>query len=322
MLHVHFRNAEFWEVSAEFIEEFGNLYDQMFHLCLYSLNKEGRICMTTVEIINLTISILSLIATIAISFVIYFLEKKNSKLANKKKIEDEARKFIIENADERDYLHWATIAAGCFPQNKHIRKIYNNFSLLDKDVQKEVLKQTKNDTELIDGSDWIDNKIKLVQTAIKELDIGDDFLYDGGKYFHGLYKAKGKEYDITPYYEHDLYDNVFKFSKMFEKHKGKIIFSRYLDYYLYCKYEKTELFSTEWIKPNDYMIEMEKIKTVEDETYVYFWISHIVEKTIQFSIKYLEYKQKEHIDTDAQSKTFEDRYFEVLYELYYWDKKE
>ncbi len=276
--------------------------------------------MTLIEIINLIISILSLIATVAISFVIYFLEKKNSKLADKKKIEDEARKFIIENADERDYLHWATIAAGCFPQNKHIRKIYNNFSLLDKDVQKEVLKQTQNEIGLIDSSDWIDDKITLVQTAIKELDIGNDFLYDSGKYFHRLYKAKENEYDTKPYYEHYLYDDVFGFPRMFEKHKGKIIFSRYLDDYLYCKYEKPELFSTEWKKPNDYMIEAENIKTVEDGTYVYFWISHIVENTIQYSIKYLGYKQKEHTYTDAQSKTFEDRYFEVLYELYYWNK--
>lgn len=64
------------------------------------------------EIVNLIISILSLIAMIAISLVIYFLERKNLRNQRTKEIKDEAKKFIIKNADEIDYLHWAIIAAG------------------------------------------------------------------------------------------------------------------------------------------------------------------------------------------------------------------
>lgn len=64
------------------------------------------------EIVNLIISILSLIATIAISFVIYFLERKNLRNQRIKEIKDKAKKIITNNADEIEYLHWATIAAG------------------------------------------------------------------------------------------------------------------------------------------------------------------------------------------------------------------
>lgn len=56
------------------------------------------------EIANLVISILSLIATIAISFVIYFLEKKNNELLKQKEIKENAKKFIVSNSDEIDYF--------------------------------------------------------------------------------------------------------------------------------------------------------------------------------------------------------------------------
>ncbi len=75
------------------------------------------------EIANLIISILSLAATIAISFVIYFLERHNQKITKEKEIKETAKRFIIDNADEIDYLTWATIAVGFFPQNKHLRRI-------------------------------------------------------------------------------------------------------------------------------------------------------------------------------------------------------
>ena len=48
------------------------------------------------EIINLIIGILSLIATIAISFVIYFLERRNEKRREEFEIKETAKKFIRE----------------------------------------------------------------------------------------------------------------------------------------------------------------------------------------------------------------------------------
>lgn len=120
------------------------------------------------EIANLVISILSLIATIAISFVIYFLEQHNQKVSKEKEVKQEAKRFIIDNANELDYLHWATIAVGCYPQNKHVRKIYNNFAFLDDEVKQEVLKQRELNCELINNDKWIYKKIDMIQNAIQE----------------------------------------------------------------------------------------------------------------------------------------------------------
>ena len=59
-----------------------------------------------------------------------------------------------------------------------------------------------------------------------------------------------------------------------------------------------------------------------EEGFVCCWISHIVEATICFSKLYLGYGEKRHVTTDAFAETFEDRYFQVLYELFFIDKKQ
>ena len=195
------------------------------------------------EIANLVISILSLIATIAISFVIYFLEQHNQKVSKEKEVKQEAKKFIIDNADELDYLHWATIAVGCFPQNKHVRKIYNNFAILDDEVKQEVLKQRELNCELIKNDKWIHEKIDLIQKAIQELDIGDDFLYDGGKYLTRAYDYKNESVESleNAKYERDKYNDYFHLNRMFQKHNGKLTYEQYLEDYLYCKFDKPDL---------------------------------------------------------------------------------
>lgn len=127
------------------------------------------------EIANLIISILSLAATIAISFVIYFLERHNQKITKEKEIKETAKRFIIDNADEIDYLTWATIAVGFFPKNKHLRRIYNAFSYLDDETKKEVLRQRKLDCDLIEDDSWLQDKISLIVEAIHKLELGGRF---------------------------------------------------------------------------------------------------------------------------------------------------
>lgn len=276
------------------------------------------------EIVNLIISILSLIATIAISFVIYFLERKNLHNQRIKEIKDEAKKFIIKNADEIDYLHWATIAAGCFPQNKHTRNIYNEFSLLDEETELEVLKQRDLKCELITDDNWIQSKISLIGEAVKELDLGKDFLYDGGKYFTSAYKYKKNsiaELSNLPYTKYD-YDDVFGLERIFFARKGKSNYFFYLNDYLYCKFENInpKEDKKEIIKPNDYLIMVEDLKNCS-EGYLCFWIMTMISNVIIYAIKYLNWKKIEHTETDAQAETYEDKYFSILYELYYLKKE-
>lgn len=273
------------------------------------------------EIVNLIINILSLLATVAISFVIYFLENRDLKSRKEHEIHEQAKRFIIENAEERGYLPWAVVASGCFPQNHHSRKIYNEFTLLDDEVKEEVLRQAGLHVPLIDGFDWVNGKIEALEESSSKLGLGDAFLYEGVKYFHRLYDDKEREYGDSLFgYWDENYKDVFGFDRFgLYKRKGYVPFTRYVDDYLYCKFEKPEKFSDEWQKPFDYLLATEQICETSDEGAVCFWVSHIVEELICYSIKYLGFKEKDHPETDSQAETFEDRYFQILYDLFFID---
>lgn len=276
------------------------------------------------EIANLIISILSLAATIAISFVIFFLEKKNQENARKNEIKENAKRFIVDNSEELDYLHWATVAVGCFPQNKHVRRIYNAFSYLDDETKNEVLRQRKLDCDLIEDDSWIQDKISLIVEAIHKLELGDDLLYDGGKYLTRSYEYKKQKIDDLKHlkYTKDSYDDAFNLGRMFLEHKGKLTYTQYLEDYLYCKYDKPELMPNdeEIILPNDYLIKEENLRECYED-YLCFWMMVMANEVICYAIKYLHWKEKDHSTTDAFAETYEDKYFSLLYELYYLTKE-
>lgn len=279
--------------------------------------------MNDYEIISTIFTILSFIATVGIAFLIYFLGRKNEAERIKRETQQEAKKFIQNNAEERDYLHWATIAAGCFPLNKHIRKIYNEFSQLFKDVQKEVIKQIDFGVSLIEGDEWIANKIELVRSTMKELklykgDEGQDYLYDNAKYFHRAYTYKTLNLDI--YNDDYIFEDRFGIRLDFIKHHGKLNFKQYLDDYLYCLHSKPEKITDDAIPPMNYLIIAQHLGTA-DEDKVTFWMMNVINEVISYACAYLNYEKRHHTRTDAFPETFEDMYFSVLYELYYWEPK-
>lgn len=276
------------------------------------------------EIANLIISILSLISTIAISFVIYFLERHNQKETRNKEIKEVAKRFIIENASELDYLHWATVAVGCFPQNKHVREIYNTFAFLDDETKLEVLKERGLDCKLLDSSDWIHKKIDLIQKIIQELGVGNDFLYDNGKYLTRAYHYK--KYSVKDLmikrYENDKYEDLFQLTRAHIKNEGKLTYEQYLEDFLYCKFDRPDLMpkDVDIPLPNDYLIAIENLRNC-DEIYLCYWMMVMVENVISYAIRYLNYKDNEPSETDAQAETYEDMYFSILYGLYYLQNK-
>lgn len=71
----------------------------------------------------------------------------------------------------------AVVASGCFPQNHHLRKIYNEFTLLDDEVKAEVLRQADLNVPLIKGFDWVDEKIGALEESSRKLGLGDAFLF-------------------------------------------------------------------------------------------------------------------------------------------------
>lgn len=73
--------------------------------------------MTAAEIVQTVIGVLSLIATVAVSFLIYWLQHRHEleleKAEQKKQdeiLEQEAHEFLIKNEAEREYLPWCVIA--------------------------------------------------------------------------------------------------------------------------------------------------------------------------------------------------------------------
>lgn len=274
-----------------------------------------------IEIANLIVGILSLLATIGISISIFYLENKNAKRQEKHTVSESARRFIIENADERGYLPWAVIAAGCFPQNKHCRRIYNEFSILDERVKLEVLKQTNLNIPLIRGDDWIADRLKVVQEAADELSLGDTFLYDGAKYFHRLYDQKERDYSEDDIGWHEpCFKDVFGLPPLtLSPKKGYLWFRLYMDSYLYFRFQQPDRFSEKWEKPFDYLLVAKGIQETPDEGYVCCWVSHIIEETIVAAVNYLSYSEKGRVSTDSYPETYEDRYFQVLYRLFFFE---
>ena len=130
--------------------------------------------------------------------------------------------------------------------------------------------------------------------------------------------------DVT-YFENQKYRNIkykdeFKTQTVWFGKEGWLTYEQYLDDFLYCKYERNKDFSGKVLLSNDYLIAQENLRGAE-EINVCYWIMVMVENVIMYARLYLGYQEKEHTITDAQLETFEDKYFSVLYELFYLQKE-
>jgi len=78
----------------------------------------------------------SLVATIVVAFLIYWLEKRRSSENDAA----QAREFLIQNRDEEKYLLLAAIASRLNNPMQHTRPIYSNFKKYPSSVQIEIVK--------------------------------------------------------------------------------------------------------------------------------------------------------------------------------------
>ena len=131
--------------------------------------------MTTAEIIQIVIGILSLVATIAVSFLIYWLQTRHEKEIQKlqeekeqKELETKARLFLIDNEPERDYLPWCIIAANLYPLEKHTRKIYSEYCRCSEELQNEILNQAGYKIKQFTGKYWLQECIDKLQQDIEK----------------------------------------------------------------------------------------------------------------------------------------------------------
>lgn len=262
--------------------------------------------------------------TAILALTISILSWKKAETLRKQKIEEEANVFINENNDELLYIPFCLIANAYDNHHKFYRKIYNSFNVLNKDIQKEVLKQLNYDCSLIEGNKWINKGIEMVKSFIKENDLGKDYLYDGAKYFHRAIKYAEHEFDsrfelghVMPDYFHWNKKLRFEGDKLYQEN---VSFDDYFESYLHAKSTKDPLyFMHKEQKPITMLADIFDFGNCEEE-FLCCWMTQIVE-TVAIHIS-CEKERKESIETillskgDAEIQTIEDKYLQSLMELY------
>ena len=139
--------------------------------------------MPLADIIQIVIGVLSLLATIAVSFAIYWLqmhhEKELQRLEKKQKqkeLEEKANLFLMDNESERDYLPWCVLAANLHRLEKHTRVIYTAFCRCPEELRDEILKQAGFEIVSMKDKDWVYDCIEKLKADIKKYNLGRDYL--------------------------------------------------------------------------------------------------------------------------------------------------
>ena len=238
--------------------------------------------MSLADIIQIIIGVLSLVATIAVSFLIYWLQSRHEKEIQKLQCEKErialqekARLFLIDNQEERDYLPWCIIAANLHPLEKHTRKIYSEYCRCSEELQNEILNQAGYKIKQFTGKYWLQGCIDKLQQDIEKYNLGRDYLYDGAKYFHRSYdRYRELEWNGTP----NIFEPINKENRlMMILNVAQISIGEYIDEYFYYFVDKKMDFDKETpIPPIDYVWEYQSLAHTREET-VCMWMMELVE---------------------------------------------
>lgn len=280
--------------------------------------------MSLVDIIQIIIGILSLVATIAVSFTIYWLQlrhekemQKIAKLQEHKELEEKAKLFLIDNEAERNYLPWCVIAANIHRFDKHTREIYNSFCRCPEELRNEILKQAGFEMDSIKGQKWVDDCIEALKKDIQKYSLGRDYLYEGAKYFHISYKRyRDLKWNSTPQvFEPICKDNHFRISFGMDK----LDIGSYIDEYFYYFIDKRiDLKEGEPIPPIDFVWNSQNLTYTNEET-VCMWMMELIQDIaiIIYNRSGVEKINREILEcTDAQVETYEDKYYATLQALY------
>lgn len=276
------------------------------------------------DLIQIIIGILSLIATIAVSVVIYWLQRQHEKelqklaqMQQQNDLEEKAACFLMEHESEKDYLPWCVLAANLHRLERHTRGIYMDYCHCNEALRDEILKQAGLEICSIKGHSWVNICIERLKSDIKRYNLGQDYLYEGAKYFHRSFlRYRDALWHETPPIFSAINTNSFR-SKMF--HTNRISIGDYIDEYFFWYIDKKMEFGKDVpIPPMDYVWIAQDLGNSTEEN-VCMWIMEAIENIAiivgnrkpekQIGRCLLEY-------TDARPETFEDKYYEVLQALY------
>lgn len=284
--------------------------------------------MSIYEITTIILSALTLLATIAISFVIYYLDNKRKDEERKRQNEQLAKAFIIDNNSINDYVPLCVMASTLNRHKKHIRSLYNEFNKLSNEVQIEVIKQCNYNIDLIRENEWVSESIEYVNKFINDNDLGNgrnNYLYDNGKYLHyAIKECAEKKYDDKRYEK--KYQNPFPSKKIgFDENHNCLEYLIDFDTYCeeYMRYTSNEarieskLYKKTTPKPIVYLENIENLisgKTSNEE--VCYWVLDFVEFFTIYIINTTTNGYPDEYVCDAQIETFEDKYYDVMIALY------
>ena len=283
--------------------------------------------MSAAEITQIILAVLSLLATVAVSFFIYWLQSRHEKEIERieakreqKELEEKAHVFLSENSDERDYLPWCIVAANLHRHEKHTRKIYTNFCRCSKDLQAEILRQAGFTIKLIEGREWLKRCFDSFNEDRKKYKLGSDYLYDGAKYFHrGFERYRNLPFELDEESRTTVMTNkAFTKAEFFDT---TLLYESYIDdYFRYILGEsETKESEEEKIPPID-LIWREQGLTMAEERIVCYWMMEIVDRVVTFiHNRFIHPSGSPVMDnmTDAQEEMYEDKYYATLLWMYY-----
>ena len=285
--------------------------------------------MSAYEITTIIISGATLIATIAISIVLYCLNNNHREKEERLRNEQLAKAFIIDNNDISNYIPLCIVASELNRHKKHHRALFNEFNKLSDEVQKEVMKQCNYEIDLIKGTEWVSKSINYVNKFLNDNNLGNDsnnYLYDDGKYIHyAIRNYPEKEYDDRRYSK--KYQNPFPSKRVgFEGDNPVeylIDFDTYCDDYMFLVIRSIRkdfiIYKSEKIapKPIKYLEAVENLlsgSTTDED--VCYWVLDFVNFFSIYIINTMSSGYPNDYMSDAEIKTFEDKYYEVMLSLY------
>ena len=281
------------------------------------------------NIIQIVIGILSLLATILVSFLIYWLQYHHEKeieniqtQQRKNELKNQADQFLIDNTNEIQYLPLCVIASSLHRHDKHCRKIYTNFCRCSDELQEEVLTAANFSFHIISDDEWVDTGFSELCEDITKHKLGQNVLYDGAKYFHrGFTRYKDKKWEIIGIKK--LFEPIaadLSTESFFRRKMDS--FGDYVEEYFHFLYSdyRPKIYNHAPVPPIDYLCQVVNFSNEEDESIVCAWIIHMV-NIISIIIHNIEYTKKKtsepEIDyTDAEIETYEDAYYDALRALY------
>lgn len=246
--------------------------------------------MTTFEIVQIIISIITLLVTGAVPIMIYWMQSRHEKeIKNleerriRRELEEKAHAFLSENNEERALLPLCAIASNLHRHDSYKKAIFRNFCRCPIDLQNEILKQANIEMKVPTNSNWVNKCFESFGKDREKHKLGMDFLYDGAKYFHRNYERYREQDWENLEYRKDFRTIAHRSNNeaFFGRDVNDISFIDYVDEYfnfLYSEY-RPQMVNPNPTPPFDYIWVKENLATA-DERNCCRWVLEAVYDTV------------------------------------------